>query len=466
MKWRAGLLLLSVPLLVVAMVIPALAATSADFTYTGTWADGANDEKATEQQGATATLAFNVTGSDGRVGISGLKTPWSGKASVKIDSGAAVTKDLYLASGPSTAEWYLSPLLPAGPHTVTVTVLHTKQAAATGFWVSIQSARLVRAELGGGTPPPPPPPPPASNLPYGPGSFFQSRVDGVGVPVDAVRTDQFHQFMATNVDQASVNFPKVNMNEGWSGHNWISQPGDPVWKLSGTVGNDDARLDVLRTTGFHVKDSVLSTIPTGTQDRLLVVRDPINGYTAQFADVVPNFTTHTLTASSAGVMWHSSNGLDARNPHADDQRNWVSRGRIPDAMQVPRSELDAAVAAGTGVGHVMHIFFVETNGSATPCFFTPMVGCEGKQAGWGEEGLRLRIKPGVDLAARGLTGAALAIARTLQQNGGYLGDNSGSTTQLKIGHPSDYADTNLTTNVFQGKITWDDFEVVQPGFGG
>ncbi len=54
--------------------------------------------------------------------------------------------------------------------------------------------------------------------------------------------------------------------------------------------------------------------------------------------------------------------------------------------------------------------------------------------------------------------------RTLQEHGAYIGDNSGSTTQLKVGPPTDYVGTNLTTDAFKGKLTWDDFEVVEGGW--
>jgi hypothetical protein len=306
---------------------------------------------------------------------------------------------------------------------------------------------------------PPPPPPPASGLPYGADSFFQS--DTLGLPVDAGLTSQFHTFMATNVDQKATTWPKVNLNPGWSGENWIGSSSDPVWKLAVGSGGGNAKLDIVESQGVHLADKVWDAVPTGSQDRLLVVRDPVFGYTVQCADVVPNRTARTWTASNCGIFWHSSNGLDYRNPLSNDSRNISSRGRIPDAMQIPRSELDAAVAAGTGVGHVLHIFFVETNSASG--FSHPMTGAEGGQAGFGGEGWRIGINRSVDLPARGLTGAALALARTLQDNGGYIGDNSGSTTQIKVGPPGDYTGTNLAIDVFKGKLTWADFVVYQPG---
>jgi hypothetical protein len=185
------------------------------------------------------------------------------------------------------------------------------------------------------------------------------------------------------------------------------------------------------------------------------------GYTVQFADAVPNKATRTITVSNAGIMWHTSNGLDGRNPASNDKRNFTSRGRILDAMVIRRDILDQAIAKDTGLGHVLHLFFVETN--TADGVVSPMTGAESDKAGWGAEGERIRIRPDVDLKARGLTGAALVIARTLQENGAYLGDNSGSSTQIKASQPGAYTGTNLATDALKGKITWADFEVVARG---
>jgi hypothetical protein len=189
--------------------------------------------------------------------------------------------------------------------------------------------------------------------------------------------------------------------------------------------------------------------------------DPVFGYTVQFADAVPDPTTRTITVSNAGIMWHSSNGLDYRNPRSDDTRNFTSRGRILDAMVIRRDVLDQAVANGTGLGHVLHLYFVET--LTSDGFMHPMVGTESKKSGWGIEGERIRISPSVNLAGRGLSGACLAIARTLQENGAYLGDNSGSSTQIKASQPAAYLGTNLSTDCMKDKVSFDDFEVVAGG---
>jgi hypothetical protein len=303
--------------------------------------------------------------------------------------------------------------------------------------------------------------PSRGSFPYPADSFFRSQV--TGAPVDAARTSQFHAFMAGHPDQAGITWPKINMNPDWAMSYHVGTATDPVWRLAG--GNtSDSRLTVLQSQGFHMADSVADTFPTGTQDRPGVMVDPVFGCTVQFADAVVDRAARTITVSNAGIMWHGSNGLDGRNPASDDKRNFTSRGRIPDAMVIRRDQLDQAAAAGTGLGHVLHLFFVETN--SADGVVSPMTGAESGKAGWGAQGERIRIRPDVDLAARGLTGAALVIARTLQENGAYIGDNSGSSTQIKASQPGAYTGTNLATDALKGKITWADFQVIPRGWAG
>jgi hypothetical protein len=300
-------------------------------------------------------------------------------------------------------------------------------------------------------------------LPYAPGSILTSRVDGSGVPIDSQRTAAFRTFMHTHPDQKDITWPKINMNASWAMSYHVAKAGDPIWRLKG--GNtSDPRLKILTTQGFHMADSVADTFPTGTQDRPGLIVDPVFGYTLQFADAVPDKATRTITVSNAGIAWHGSNGLDYRNPASDDSRNFSSRGRLIDAMVIRRDILDRAVANGTGLGHVLHLFFVETN--TADGFVSPMTGAESGNYGFGAEGERLRIDPSINLAARGLSGACLAVARTLQENGAYIGDNSGSSTQIKASQPGAYLGTNLSTDCMKGKVFYDDFQVVKRGWTG
>jgi len=306
--------------------------------------------------------------------------------------------------------------------------------------------------------------PPATGgaLPYSAGSYFRSRVDTAAI--DQTRTNAFRAFMKQHPDQGGkgITWPKINVNANWAMSYHVHRKGDtePVWRLTGGNTNHE-KLRILTTQGFHMADSVADSFPDGDQDRPGVMIDYENGYTVQFADAVPNKATRTINVSNAAIFWHGSNGLDYRNPKSDDARNFSSRGRIPDAMIIRRDLLDQAMQNGTGLGHVLHLFFVETR--TADGFMHPMTGTESGKEGWGAEGERIRIDPSINLAARGLSGACLAVARTLQENGAYLGDNSGSSTQIKASQAGAYVGTNLTTDCMKGRVSFDDFQVVARG---
>jgi hypothetical protein len=160
---------------------------------------------------------------------------------------------------------------------------------------------------------------------------------------------------------------------------------------------------------------------------------------------------------------HASNGLDRRNPKSNNTLNFRSRGAIPDAMVIRRDLVDAGIAAGTGLGHVLHMFLVETNSAAGFCH--PMVGTESGKYGWGAEGQRLAIASDVNLTKRGLSPAALVIARTLQQHGAYIGDNAGGGSTLKAEQATSERDVwnGLLNQASLKGITWNDFVVLRTG---
>lgn len=295
-------------------------------------------------------------------------------------------------------------------------------------------------------------------VPYSADSFFRSTV--AGSPVRRARTRAFKAFMKSHPEQKAINWPKVNVNPLWASTHCLGKATDPVWRLTGGNTNH-SKLAITRTQGFHMSDATANLFPTGTQDRPGVMVDPVFGYTVQFADGVVNKANRTIAVSNAAVFWHSSNGLDYRNPKSNDQRNMSSRGRIVDAQVIRPDLLAAGIANNTGLGHVLHLFFVETKTVDGVCH--PMAGSESDKVGFGAEGERIAIRANVNLVRRGLTGGALVLARTLQTHGAYIGDNSGSSTQLK-GQSGGYPGTNVSTDCLKGKITWDDFYVLPKGW--
>jgi hypothetical protein len=303
-------------------------------------------------------------------------------------------------------------------------------------------------------------------LPYQADSYFQSPVVGTGTTsralvagatVDASRTAAFRQFMATHPDQRSYAYPRI---AGTGSNRWgtafaMGKGSDPIWKLTGSV-NQYCR--TLATTGFHAPDW-LGTMLTGTSDSPFCVVDLGSGFTV-FGTKASVVGPRTISVSSAGITYHSSNGLHRKDPLSNDPRNFTSRGRISDAMVIRSDLVDYGIANNTDLGHVLHLFLCETN--SADGYRHPMVACEGGKTGFGAEGERIIIDPAVDLTTRGLSPAGLVIARTLQRHGCYFGDNAGKESMLKA------EQENSAHPVWKGRLTidslaglrWDDFVVL------
>lgn len=293
-------------------------------------------------------------------------------------------------------------------------------------------------------------------LPYHRRSFFRRPLNDA--PIDRARTRAFRSFMRTHPDQRKYAYPRIN---GVAGNRWgtayaMGRARDPIWRLTGDHNRRARRLEV---QGFHAPEW-LGDVLTGTGDSPLCVIDRAFGFTVfcANAEVVGD---HLIRATAGAITYHDSNGLDHRHRRADDPRNFTSRGRISDAMVIRRDLVRHGVANGTDLGHVLHMFLVETR--TRDGFRGPMVGAEHGKYGFGAQGERIAIAPWVDLRKRDLSPEALVIARTLKNYGCYFGDNSGSQSSLKA------EQENRARPVWGGRlgrdalrgISWDDFVVIR-----
>lgn len=298
----------------------------------------------------------------------------------------------------------------------------------------------------------------APYVPYSPNSYFKSRVTGRKVDVEA--TSRFRAFMASFPDQQDVAYPQISGTgtNQW-GTAWVrGTPSHPVWKIRTIEEASSRQNSVLRVRGFRAP-RWLPDVITGTSDSPLCVMDVASGFTV-FCTGVELVGDHLIDVKSAGVTHHASNGLDHRNTRSNDPRNFTSRGRISDAMVIRRDLIDHGIKYGTDLGHVLHLFMVETSTAAG--FRHPMVGAESGKSGFGAEGQRLAIRADLDLTTKKLSPAGLVIARTLQTRGCYIGDNAGSASAFKAEQESE------NRPVWGGRLhqetlrhlTWDDFVVL------
>lgn len=295
---------------------------------------------------------------------------------------------------------------------------------------------------------------------YTPGAFFTSPT--LGAPINTTRTAAFRTLMKTHPDQRSTAYPLIR---GTSGNAWgtayaYGTATDPVWKLAGTV---PAACADLKTTGFRAP-AWLGQMLTGTSDSPFVVIDTGTGQSVWGAKAVWKPGTQTITVGASGRFKHATNGLDRRNPRSDGRSNERSRGAIPDAMVIRKDLIDYGVANSTDLGHVLHLFMVETKTTDGHCH--PMVGHESSKNGFGAEGERIAIRADLDLTTRGLSPEALVVARTLQRYGAYIGDNAGSKTALKAEQESSVRPVwggRLPANALS-RLSWDDFVVIERGW--
>lgn len=301
-------------------------------------------------------------------------------------------------------------------------------------------------------------------LPYGATSFLQE--PATGAPIDTATTAAMRNFMATYSSQVGFSYPVIHGTGSslWGMPFAQASPGDPTlitWHLTGVNSNPQTAFLGTNGPGFKAP-SWLGSVLTGTSDSPFLVQDLTAGFTvagSQASLVSPGVINCGVTPQ---VFLHSSNGLDSRNPLANTTANWSSRGRILEGFCIRHDMVQWAIASNCGLGYVLEMWCAAT----TSAFCHPMVGDEGHTGGFCPEGQRMIIDPSIDLTTRGLSPTGLAIARTLQDHGLYIGDTSGSESALKAeqensGHP--VWNGTLPSNVLQG-ITWNDFLVIQAGW--
>jgi hypothetical protein len=206
----------------------------------------------------------------------------------------------------------------------------------------------------------------------------------------------------------------------WGQPAYWAQPGDPQYAVAGLPTGAPAEVRHLR-------------IPKGARgadnsDGTMTVYDVARGYVVLLTDAHYDATTDVWSASGATVTYLDSNGLIATSGKSDDPRNVGTHRGNNGATSYVRYDMVQA-------GDVRNVLKIAAGPALADRFVFPMVGSDGTVTdpalGAPPEGLRLRLKPSLDLQRLGLHPQALAIAKALQKYGVYLGD-SGGTTALKL----------------------------------
>jgi hypothetical protein len=205
----------------------------------------------------------------------------------------------------------------------------------------------------------------------------------------------------------------------WGQPVYDAGPGDPEYDVEG-LPQPLPELERLRIP------SDARSAPNN--DQSMSVFDRGRGYVVALTGAEYDAERDVWSARGATVTYLDSNGLHVDTGRSDDPRNrGTHRGNNGAVMAVSHEE----VAAGA----IRHVLKVAAGPEVSDRYVFPMVGSDGDYHGTDPavppQGLRLRIRPTVDLEELGLKGEALVIARALQDYGFYIGD-SGGTTALKL----------------------------------
>lgn len=205
----------------------------------------------------------------------------------------------------------------------------------------------------------------------------------------------------------------------WGQPVYDARPGDPTYDIKGLV----RPLWELR----HLR------IPVGAEsarnnDSSMSIYDRAKGYVVALTGADYDPKHDEWSADGATITYLDSNGLDVATGRSDDPRNRGShRGNNGATMAVELDEVRS--------GAIRHVLKAASGPEVADRAVFPMVGSDGDYHGSDPavppQGLRLRIRPSVDLDSLSLRPEALVIARALQDYGFYIGD-SGGVTALKL----------------------------------
>lgn len=264
----------------------------------------------------------------------------------------------------------------------------------------------------------------------------------------------------------SHKFPYIRgVSDAWGQPFAEATCADPVWKFAGTVQTQDG---FLKTEGFHMPTALSNRI-TGTSDSPITVIDrcgvpsmpnglAVWGFQASKSTTTPN----TINVNNGMAYDITSNGLDRGAAGSNGPRNRGPRGNIVGDDLIRYSALQAGLNGANGgtLGYRPEMFWWET--LTTNGHVWPMVGHESGKAGWGPEGIVIRIDPAKVFPST-CTGASLVIAKTLQVYGAMIGDNAGAGgSAIKVEQTAGTGIAppvpGMSVTMLGNCVTWADFQ--------
>jgi hypothetical protein len=253
-------------------------------------------------------------------------------------------------------------------------------------------------------------------------------------------------------------YPRIVVGS-WAEPIYWGRIGDPIYTIK-PIGYGPTLKNVRIPRGAR---------PSDTSDGQMSVFDLPGGTVFKLtkARFDPNLDTWIATGTSQYSL--ASKGLACSIPESDRTcpMNSGHRGYPPGIHAVRYDEVSNGINGGQGIRHVLKVALDRT----AACHVYPGAGHESNKGGVLTcEGLVLRVKPAVNLSARGMSVGCLEIAMALQRYGAVIGDTGGVAMAIKVenldveGRIESWSTFGVSTSCFQGKLTFDDFEVIARGY--
>jgi len=204
----------------------------------------------------------------------------------------------------------------------------------------------------------------------------------------------------------------------WGMPIYLADAGTPQYDVQSTKYTVPAEFGSLRIPK--------GALPAATSDAEMVIYDLERRYVTQLSKAEFSAQTGTWSVTGGSVAYLGSDGLYGGLPGAVDARNGGSFRGYNGAV--------AAVSYDDVMdGRIDNVMKVGVNSSRDEAVF-PMLNSDGDSVDPAApvQGMRLRIRPDLDLETLSLDPQALVIARGLQEYGAIIGDSTGGGIVLKL----------------------------------
>lgn len=267
-------------------------------------------------------------------------------------------------------------------------------------------------------------------------------------------SDRIIAFLRADNDTNYIRLAGTSRSGEWGMPVYWPGPAAPVYDVGKSCAQD-------QPPEFNHVRIPRGAKPDPTSDAAMTIVDRARGVVYGFHHTRHDRANDRWLSCGGTVYYLGSNGLHGALRASDDTRNRGHRGVPPTVSFVRFDEVKS--------GRIDHVLKIAVNRTKCRHIF-PMIDdeCGTSQRYAPPEGLRIRIKPGINLSRLHLSPAAMVIAKALKRYGAVIGDQTGGPIVLKVENTVAEGDGyrwkgRLTATSLQ-RIPLRYFQVIKPGY--